>query len=143
MRRCLRPDGIDVVVTERSTCVICAVAFRRLARRLGRKPAGSAAHPEHLIVRDAAIEVLKATRGLSVAFYAEQPYLWNDTAAQIMRNLAAATAMRIVMIRCVPDLERKIESALDYSSQALLMFGTKSWYQRRTLGRAEEYFVVG
>jgi hypothetical protein len=29
----LRPDGIDVVVTERSTCVICAVAFRRLARR--------------------------------------------------------------------------------------------------------------
>ena len=57
-------------------------AVRRLMRRLGRKPAGSAAHPEHLIVRDAAIEVLKSTRGFGAAFYAEQPYLWNDTTAQ-------------------------------------------------------------
>ena len=105
-------------------------------------PAGSAAHPEHLIVRDAAIEVLKSTRDFRAAFYAEQPYLWNDTTAQITRNLEAATSMRIAVIRCEPDLERKIESALDYSSQALLMFGTKSWYQRRTLGRGEEYFLV-
>jgi hypothetical protein len=117
-------------------------AVRRLVCRLERKPPGSAAHPEHLIVRDAAIEVLKSTPGFRAAFYAEQPYLWNDTTARITQNLAAATARRITMIRCVPDLERKIESALDYSSQALLMFGTKSWYQRRTLGRGEEYFLV-
>lgn len=114
----------------------------RLLNRILRRPAGAAAHPEHLAVRSALVAGLSGIADACFGFYAEQPYLWNDSASRLRRELEQLSGVRLETIRVQADTDGKLRVARQYASQFPLIFGANPGFQRRALGRAEEYFLA-
>ena len=114
----------------------------RLLNRLSRRPPGAAAHPEHIAVRDAATHLLLSTADACFGFYGEQPYVWNDSAPRLRDELRLLSGLELEVVRAKPLLESKLQLARQYESQFPLIFGQSDGYQRRALGREEDYFLV-
>lgn len=114
----------------------------RLVNRILRRPAGAVAHPEHLAVRNALAAGLRDRADACFGFYAEQPYLWNDSAPRLCRELEQLSGIRLETIRVQTQTDRKLRVARQYASQFPLIFGASAGFQRRALARAEEYFLA-
>jgi LmbE family N-acetylglucosaminyl deacetylase len=114
----------------------------RILNRLLRRPAGAAAHPEHIAVRNALTRRLGAIPGACFGFYGEQPYVWNDSAPRLREELERLSGLRPEVVLAKPPMEVKLSLARQYESQFPLIFGESTGFQRRALGREEEYFLV-
>lgn len=116
--------------------------LRQLLARLMRRPAGCAAHSEHEVVRDAALEQLRSSRIRDWGFYVENPYVWNDSLPRLRRVLQEMTGMPLREMIMSPDTDMKLDAADRYHSQAVPILGTKASWRRKTLAHPEVYFLA-
>jgi LmbE family N-acetylglucosaminyl deacetylase len=113
----------------------------RFVARVLRRPAGTAAHPEHVAVRNQFVDALRSQPNARFGFYGEQPYIWNDTIPRLRRELELLSGLSLMPIQEQPEVDSKLELARMYASQFPLIFGDKVDFQRRVLRRAEEYYL--
>ncbi|MFN3494481.1 MAG: hypothetical protein ACK40L_08245 [Hydrogenophaga sp.] len=116
-------------------------ALERLKHRLLRKPFGSMAHPEHLLVRNLFWKAL-ATAGVRLGFYAELPYAWRQTDTNIRNALQTLTQGPLRHTAIPPDVEKKQVAAELYRSQVERILGHTPRYRQQVLGRPESVFLV-
>jgi LmbE family N-acetylglucosaminyl deacetylase len=114
--------------------------IRRLMRRALRRPPGAPVHAEHAVVRDMSLEVMRTLGHAEWAFYAENPYIWNDNIPELKQRLERLTGTRLTAFRMKPDPDRKLQVAELYESQVAPILGTRRSYRRRMLAHDEVYF---
>ena len=115
---------------------------RKLVCRLLRRPEGSATHGEHVVVRDAALDLVRRRPKARWGFYFENPYVWNDRPKSRHRALEALAEIPLSRVDLRPDIARKLQASEGYESQCVPILGTKSAYRARMLGHPETYLLA-
>jgi hypothetical protein len=96
---------------------------QRVWRRLRRESDALGPHPEHVQVRDIMTRALRRHSHALWGYYAEIPYILNDSVAALHRRLERLAHCSLVVSRSQPEAATKLESAAGYVSQAALALG--------------------
>lgn len=114
--------------------------FRRLGRRILGKPPGCGEHGDHIWVRDQIRDAVPPA-AMPVGYYAEVPYQWANTPAELAAKARTLAAGPVDGFALLPDLDAKLAVVQDYVSQFNGEFGNHARYQRRTTSIAERIFL--
>ena len=109
----------------------------RLKRRLLRRPFGSPAHPDHLWVRDH----LRKTLPGPIGYYAEIPYHWSNTQAQLANIAKTLIEGPMARVMHQVDVDFKYATARHYKSQVNRELGPNPLYQRKVCAANEVVFL--
>lgn len=112
----------------------------RLWRRVFKIPTGCEVHQEHVMVRDL-LAGLFSDKLVTIGFYAEFPYLWANNKESFPGFLKNIYQRNYECFPIPPDVERKFSIARCYKSQFEAEFGTKEYYQKRTINIPELVFL--
>ena len=88
----------------------------RWLRRLRRRSCSFSQHPDHLLVRDAALRALGGS-GAALLLYEEVPYLWGAPADREVERVAARAGLGPEPFELGVDRELKAERIGAYASQ--------------------------
>jgi LmbE family N-acetylglucosaminyl deacetylase len=88
----------------------------RWLRRLRRRECSPPQHPDHLYVRDAALDLLERS-GTTLLLYEEIPYLWGGRGEPEAVRISARGGWRAEPFELGVDRARKAERAAAYASQ--------------------------
>lgn len=86
-------------------------------RRRKAQRRGMAANPDHLLVRDVAMEVAAATDAVDVLAWEDLPYLWHARGASRVPVLERTHGLRAERVEVDVDVELKFERLANYGSQ--------------------------
>ncbi len=89
----------------------------RVLRRLGASTASPLQHPDHLFVRDAAVEALDARSDGQILFYEEFPYRWGSPADREIDRIARSRRRPLEAITIMVDRRVKADRIRKYASQ--------------------------
>ncbi len=95
----------------------------RIWRRARRQPDPLGSHPEHVCVRDVMTRALRRASGALWGYYAEIPYVLNDSLPSLHRRLERIARCSLQMSQHRPDPPAKLQAAQGYRSQADLLLG--------------------
>jgi LmbE family N-acetylglucosaminyl deacetylase len=112
----------------------------RFGRRVLRMPPGCGVHGDHVWVRDHLRRAIGPTLA-QVGFYAEIPYQWANTPAELAAQARLLAAGPVDVFALEPDRDAKLAIVQDYRSQFVAEFGRGLRYRRRTASIAERIFM--
>lgn len=112
-----------------------------LQRRLMRNPDAFAPHPEHVQVRDAFEQGLRAAGHGAWGYYAELPYARQESPESLLRRLQSRSRHALRMLRQEPVVDDKLSAAETYASQARLALGETPATRRAFCGEIESLFI--
>jgi hypothetical protein len=114
---------------------------QRLWRRVRRESDGLGPHPEHMQVRDIMTHALRQQSSALWGYYAEIPYILNDSVDALRLRLERLAHCSLVVSECQPDPATKQESAAGYVSQAGLALGRDEASRLRFCAHPERMFL--
>lgn len=112
--------------------------FDRLLRKITRRPFGSPVHSDHLWVRD---EVRGSLAEAQIGYYAEIPYHWSNSKAELTAKAAPLFAGNFGCYRQRVDAGFKHAIARHYASQLPHELGENPDYQRKAMAADEVVFL--
>jgi LmbE family N-acetylglucosaminyl deacetylase len=114
----------------------------RWLRRLRRTSCSPPQHPDHLLVRDAALRAVSRSRATPL-LYEEVPYLWGGRADRPARRAATTGGWRVEPFEVGIDRRRKAERIGAYASQIPLISPPHGRLDdERTLPASERYWLL-
>lgn len=115
--------------------------FERAWRRVKHEPDAKGPHPEHVLVRNAFEQRLRAAGITDWGYYAELPYTRHDSLETCRSRLQRRIGSSLQMIRRMPDPTKKLHAAERYASQARIALGEKPADRLAFCGHAEYLFI--
>jgi hypothetical protein len=116
---------------------LASAKVERLLQGLGRPPQ----HPDHLFVRDRALDAFAGREGIDVLLYEELPHLWGRKADREVAKLARSLGLAIRLLELPVDRRAKAERIAPYESQVPYIYPNRGRLDdERTLPPTERYW---
>lgn len=115
--------------------------LERVWRRLKRQPDPHGPHPEHVQVRDAFVQGLRAAGIADWGYYAELPYAWHESLESCLSRLQRRGGGDLRIVRRMPEPTTKRVAAERYASQARFALGATPADRLAFCGHAEYLFI--
>ena len=97
--------------------------WRLIIKRLATRSHG-APHPDHLLVRDAAVEALRSARTVQLLLYEELPYAFDGPADREIVHLAGTLSSAVIPCSVEINRDEKARRISSYRSQVPHLWGT-------------------
>jgi len=105
---------------------------------------GPLQHPDHIFVRDVALETLAERRDVRMLLFEELPYLWGGTPDRAVAGIGRSLGLPVTPIELRVDRAAKASRIAAYASQVPYLFANKGRLDdEHTLRDTERYWWLG